>query len=112
MSLGAYFASAPHQPSYGSHEAAKRVHRQVKSAGHRHEKFRAYFPENDSENDEAAGDSNGPDLLALGGYDVASLIAYVDPQFYNTCTAVSLARAEKLSSGKNPLYIHYSVLRL
>ncbi|WP_312336875.1 hypothetical protein [Sphingobacterium sp.] len=124
VSFGWYCASTPHNhnPSYNLH-AVKHFDRQVKSGydeikvirkskRHPHEKLRAYFSENDNENDDAGSDSNSPNLFALSGNDFGNLISYIHPEFHNIRTAISLANSNQLTSRKNALYIQYSVFRL
>lgn len=123
VSFGWYCISTPHnQPSHNRH-AVKHFDRQVKSEydeievirkgkRHQHEKLRAYFSENDNENDEAGSDSNSPNLFTLSGNDFGNLISYIHSEFHNTRTAISLANSNQLTSRKNALYIHYSVFRL
>jgi len=124
VSFGWYCVSTPnnHNSFYNLH-AVKYFDRQVKSGydeievirkgkRHPHEKLRAYFSENDNENDEAGSDSANPNLFALTENDFGNLISYIHPEFHNTRTAISLANSNKLTSRKNALYIHYSVFRL
>jgi hypothetical protein len=123
ISFGWYYASIPDYPSSSHLHAVEHFNRQVKN-GHddievirkskrpRHEKLRAYFSENDNENDDSGSDSNSPNLFALSGNDFGNLVSYIHPEFHNTRTAVSLANSNQLTSRKNALYIHYSVFRL
>ncbi|MDM1294009.1 hypothetical protein HX021_06830 [Sphingobacterium sp. N143] len=75
-------------------------------------KFRAYFPENDTENDDTGESSAGSDLLFLSGNDFGNLISYFSAEFLNKRVAISLAYLENLSPSKSSLYIHYGVFRL
>jgi hypothetical protein len=123
ISFGWYHVTTPNNiPSCNLH-AVNHFNKQVKSEGyetevirktkrHRHEKLRAYFSENDNENDDTGSDSNSPNLFALTGDGFGNLVSYIHPQFHNTRTAVSLANSNQLTSRKNALYIHYSVFRL
>lgn len=123
VSFGWYCASTPNYSSSLHLNAVKHFDRQVKNESHdidvirkskrrAHEKLKAYFPENDNENDEAGSDSNSPNLFALTGHDFGNLISYIHPEFHNTRTAISLANSNQPTSQKNALYIHYSVFRL
>jgi len=123
ISFGWYAISTPkYSPAFHLH-AANHHSYQVESGGfgtkvirktkrHRHEKLRAYFSENENENDDTGNDSNSPNLFALTGDSFGNILNDFLPQFHNTLTAVSLANTTPFILRKNALYIHYSVFRL
>ncbi|WP_312790131.1 hypothetical protein [Sphingobacterium sp.] len=123
VSFGWYYTSTSNSPSPSHLHAVKHFDRQVKNESqdtdviHKskrpaHEKLKAYFPENDNENDDTGNDSNESSLFILAEDHFGNLISYIHPQFHNTRTAISLANSNQLTTGKNALYIHYSVFRL